>query len=68
MRPVWVLLCLAVSSYSTGDSDNVGGDTEKGSANPGRVNYRLLGTELSRLSAQDDMTRGLLAGEYLTLF
>ena len=68
MQPVWVLLCLAVSSYSTGDSDNVGGDTEKVSVKPGHVDCRQLGTKLSRLSAQDDLTRGLLAGEFLDIF
>ena len=68
MRPVWILLFLAVSSYSTKDSDIAGGNIEKGTANPGRIDCRSLGTELSRLSAQDDMMRELLAGEYLTLF
>ena len=76
MRAVWILMFLAVMAYSSQDSDIMEAEIRKGSTDPrpsgrtqtGRVDCCSLGGELSRLSAQGNRTRELLAHKYPTIF
>ena len=68
MWAVWLLFFLALSCHSTEDIGNLKDVAGKEPVEPGHLSCLKMGAELSRLSAQNEVTRKLLSGKSFNVF